>query len=196
MLTIVVEAGGESHRMGTNKALRPFRGVPLIQRVLLRISPLANELLVVANNPTDFAFLGCPVISDLIPGKGSLGGLYTALSAARYPFVAVIACDLPFASAELIRLELELADREEMDVVLPISERGAEPLHAVYRKDTCVLSVYRSIQMDQLRMTSWMGEVKVRKLESQELSVWNIDQKAFLNVNTPEEFTAAESLED
>ena len=83
-----------------------------------------------------------------------------------------------------------------MDVVLPISERGAEPMPAVYRKETCLRSVHRSLQMDQLRMISWMGEVKVRKLDWEELLAWNIDQRAFLNVNTPEEFSAAEGLDD
>lgn len=181
--------------MGRNKAVMPFNGQPLIERILARVGSLANEILIVANQPDDFIHLGLPILPDLLPGKGALGGLYTALSAAHYPFAAVIACDMPFVSPQLVRLELELADREEMDVVLPVSSSGPEPLHAVYRPAACLKPVERALSAGQMRMISWMGEVKVRKINSEELLDWDIDERAFLNVNTPEEIAAAEALE-
>ena len=94
MLSIVVQAGGQSARMGENKALKPFLGRPLVQRVLERLAPIADELLLTTNQPEDFAFLKLPLFTDIKPGRGPLGGLYTALVSAKYPFVAVVACDM------------------------------------------------------------------------------------------------------
>ena len=95
MLTICVQAGGESSRMGQDKALMPFLGRPLIQRVTDRLAPIADEVIVTTNHPEDYRFLGLPLFPDLKPGRGALGGLYTALSSATCESVAVVACDMP-----------------------------------------------------------------------------------------------------
>ena len=82
MLSIVVLAGGESRRMGQNKALMPFLNQPLIERVVNRLAPYANELLVITNKPEQYAFIGVQLTPDILPGRGALGGLFTALSSA------------------------------------------------------------------------------------------------------------------
>src|SRR5512143_3119304 len=102
MLSVVVQAGGQSTRMGENKALKPFLGEPLIQRVIQRLRPVADEVLITANDPLEYLFLGVPVFPDVRPGRGPLGGLYTALAKATHPTAAVVACDMPFASAPLL----------------------------------------------------------------------------------------------
>src|SRR3970040_1082192 len=98
MLTVCIQAGGQSSRMGEDKALKPFLGRPLIQRLIERLSPVADELIVTSNRPEDYAFLDprFTLHTDLKPGRGALGGLYTALASAAHPIVAVIACDMPF----------------------------------------------------------------------------------------------------
>ena len=118
-VSLVIQAGGDSRRMGEDKGRKLFLGRPLIQRVVDRIAPIANEILVTTNHPVDYAFLNLRVVPDLIPGRGALGGIYTALASARYPIVAVVACDMPFASAALLEAAISLLDREEMDVVVP-----------------------------------------------------------------------------
>ncbi|MDD2695858.1 MAG: NTP transferase domain-containing protein, partial [Anaerolineales bacterium] len=75
MLTLVIQAGGESRRMGTDKALVPFLGVPLIERVIARLAGLGDELVVTANQPEAYRYLNLPIFSDLLPGRGALGGL-------------------------------------------------------------------------------------------------------------------------
>src|SRR6185369_4678742 len=102
MLTIVVQAGGASSRMGEDKALKPFLGRPLIQRLVERLSPIADEMIVTTNRPEEYRFLGLRLTPDLKPGRGALGGLYTALASASQPHVAVVACDMPFASPTLL----------------------------------------------------------------------------------------------
>ena len=145
MLTVVIQAGGESRRMGQDKALLPFLGKALIRRVIERVGSLADELLVTTNRPEAYGFLNLPLVTDLIPGRGALGGLYTAMSAARKPLVAVVACDMPFASAALLAAQRDLLLATGSDAVIPQTGGGTEPFHAVYRRDACLPAIQAAI---------------------------------------------------
>lgn len=194
MLTICVQAGGESRRMGQDKALMPFLGRPLIQRVVDRLVPIADEVIVTTNRPEEYRFLGLPLYPDIIPGRGALGGLYTALACATGEIVAVVACDMPFASATLIEAAIRLLVQEGADVVIPDSGSGLEPLHAVYRRDTCLPAIKSAIDADQWRLISWFPQVKVRILQPDQTKVYDPSGLAFWNLNTPEEFAEAEQM--
>jgi molybdopterin-guanine dinucleotide biosynthesis protein A len=193
MLSIVIQAGGQSTRMGQNKALKPFLGRPLVLRVIERLTPIADELLITTNQPDDFDFLNLPLFTDVKPGRGALGGLYTALLAAKYTSVAVIACDMPFASAPLLVAAAGLLIQEAADVVIAETSEGYEPLHAVYRRATCIPAIESAIGADQWRVISWFPKVHIRKLTTKELGRYDPDGLAFWNVNTPEEFSEAEN---
>src|SRR6266536_2910574 len=138
MLTVCIQAGGQSSRMGEDKALKTFLGRPLIQRVIERLTHIADELIVTTNRPEDYLFLNLRLISDLKPGRGALGGLHTAIASASNPFVAVVACDMPFASAPFFDAATKLMVQEAVDVVIAKTEEGFEPIHAVYRRETCL----------------------------------------------------------
>jgi molybdopterin-guanine dinucleotide biosynthesis protein A len=178
--------------MGENKALKPFLGRPLVQRVIERLAPAADELLITTNQPENFGFLNLPLIADVKPGRGPLGGLYTALLSAKHPSVAVVACDMPFASAPLLLAAADLLTREGADVVIAETPEGFEPLHAVYRRGTCIPAIEAAIEADQWRVISWFPKVTVRRLTTDELNRYDPDGLAFRNVNTPEEFAEAE----
>ena len=180
--------------MGEDKALKPFLGRPLIQRVIDRLSPIADELIVTTNRPSEYGFLGLRLISDLRPDRGALGGLYTAIASATHPLVAVVACDMPFASARLIEGMSRLLVENEADVVIAKSDEGYEPLHAVYRRATCLPAIESAIDADQWKVIAWFPQVKVYVLTSEEIKSFNPDGLAFWNVNTPEEFAEAERL--
>src|SRR5258706_501189 len=194
MLTIVIQAGGQSSRMGEDKALKLFLGRPFIQRVIERLSPIADEIIVTTNRPDDYSFLNLRLIADLKPGRGALGGLYTAIASATHPIVAVVACDMPFASATLIETASKFLVEEEVDVVIAKSEEGYEPLHAIYRRDTCLPAIESAIEADQWKVIVWFPQVKVRVLTPEEIKSADPALVAFWNVNTPEEFVAAEKL--
>jgi len=189
--------------MGEDKALKPFLGRPLIQRVVERLQPIADELIVTTNQPEAYAFLGLQLHADLKPGRGALGGLYTAIASATQPLVAVVACDMPFASAALLQAATQLMNNEAVDVVIPqvtsASEAekrsgGYEPLHAVYRRTTCLPAIESALEADQWKVIAWFSKVKVRSLTSAEIKPFDPDGLAFWNVNTPEEFAKAEAL--
>jgi molybdopterin-guanine dinucleotide biosynthesis protein A len=194
MLTVCIQAGGESSRMGEDKALKTFLGRPLIQRVVERLSPIADEVIVTTNHPDKYAFLNLPLFADLKPGRGALGGLYTAIASAKHPIVAVVACDMPFASPTLLEAASNLLMDEGVDVVIPKSEEGYEPLHAVYRRETCLPAIEAAIAADQWRVIAWFPEVKVRVLTTYEIKRYDLLGLAFWNVNTPEEFSQAEQI--
>jgi len=194
MLTIVVQAGGQSSRMGEDKALKTFLGRPLIQRVVERLSPIADEIIVTTNRPEAYAFLDLRLSADLKPGRGALGGLYTAIALATHPIVAVVACDMPFANPKLIEAMRRLLVEEEADVVIAKSEEGYEPFHAVYRRETCLSAIESAIAADQWKVIAWFPQVKVRVLTLEEIKSADAEGLAFWNVNTPEEFAKAEKL--
>lgn len=194
MLSVVIQAGGKSSRMGEDKALKSFLGKPLIQRVVERLSLIADELIVTTNHPEDYEFLNLRLVSDLKPERGALGGLYTAIASATNPIVAVVACDMPFASSALIEAMGGLMVRHEADVVIAKSEHGYEPIHAVYRRAICLPAIESAIDTDQWKVIAWFPQVKVHVLTFEEVRLYDPSGLAFWNVNTPEEFAEAEKL--
>jgi len=192
MITVAIQAGGESRRMGQDKALMPFLGQPLIQRTVARMQSVADEIIITTNQPENYAFLRLPLFTDIRAGRGALGGLYSALASASQPLVAVIACDMPFANPGLLAYQAHLLENEAADVVIPLPGGGYEPLHAVYRRATCLTAVEWALDNEQWKLISWFSRVKVRELTDQECLALDPLGQAFANVNTPQELAEAE----
>jgi molybdopterin-guanine dinucleotide biosynthesis protein A len=199
-LTIVIQAGGESKRMGSPKALASFCGLPLICRGLKRLGDAADELIVTSNDQKSLDFLCSNVkfdnklkmYSDVYDIRGALNGLYTALYHATNPYVGVVACDMVFPSAPLLLAECEALQESGADVAVPHTSHGYEPFHAVYRRKACLPVVQAALLDGEIRATSWYDKVKV--LEFTPAMILDADQRggSFVNVNTPEELLAME----
>ncbi len=130
-VTSIVLAGGKSLRLGRSKALEVIGGRSLIERVVERLEPVSNQLLIVTSKKqSDLpAIRGAEVLIDLYPGKGPLGGIYTGLVAARSSQSIAVACDMPFINSELLSHMVDMS--EDFDAVVPRWEGGwIEPLHA------------------------------------------------------------------
>jgi molybdopterin-guanine dinucleotide biosynthesis protein A len=194
MLTLAILAGGKSKRMGRDKSVLPFQGEVLIQRIINRLAGLASEVIIIAPRTQESVTMGFRVEEDLLPERGPLGGLFTALSATTNEAVALVACDMPFVSAELLIYELDILVADNMDVVVPSSEKGLEPLHAIYRRNTSLPVVRRAINSGEQRLISWFPDVKVRILSRDETRHFDPRGLSFLNINTPEELALAEKL--
>jgi molybdopterin-guanine dinucleotide biosynthesis protein A len=194
MVTLAIQAGGESRRMGSDKALLPFMGKPLILQPLQRLVPLADEVIITANQPEKYKFLGLTPFPDIFPGLGALGGLFTALSVASHPYVVVVACDMPFANLALFAAQLNLLRESGADAIIPRSETGTEPFHAIYRRDTCLPFVRSALESGQRRVDSWFLEANIRYLEPEETQTYDPQGLAFLNINTIEELREAEII--
>jgi len=194
MKSVVIQAGGESRRMGQDKALLPFLGEPLIERVINRVGPLADELLITTNNPKDYKIFNVPLFQDILPGIGALGGLYTALSVCRYHFVIVVACDMPFVNADILEMSFDKLQANNADVVIPKTANGFEPFHAVYRRETCLPAIKSAIQNGEKRLISWFSKVNILSIHESQLLIHDPRHIAFMNLNTRQDFVNAEIL--
>ncbi|PKN83340.1 MAG: molybdenum cofactor guanylyltransferase [Chloroflexi bacterium HGW-Chloroflexi-8] len=195
-LTIAIQAGGKSTRMGSNKAKVTFLGQPLILRILERVQHLAGQVMILSNN-NDLEYdvlAGIPIHADLMSGIGPLAGLYTSLKLARTPYVALVACDMPFASTQLIQYELEVIKTLDCDVVIPETENGLEPMHALYRRETCLPNIEAAIANNERRLISWFPGMKIETISTAVLRKIDPQLRMFLNINTPEDLESAERL--
>lgn len=194
MLSVCIQAGGASTRMGNDKALLPFNGEPLIQRVMARLASIADEIFIVSNHPERFKAFDLPVYPDELPGIGALGGLYTALTRANGDLLAMAACDMPFAEPKLLEhMANEMVDTA-IDAMVPKTNGYYEPAFAVYRRSVCLPLVRQSIDLGEKRLISWFERARIETLPDATLAELDPLRRAFVNVNTPEEFAAAERL--
>jgi molybdopterin-guanine dinucleotide biosynthesis protein A len=188
-ITGVILAGGKSSRMGQNKALMSLGGVRLIDRVVGVLCEVFSSLLMVPNSPEVYADLRLPMVGDVLPDKGSLGGIYSAVYHAPTPYCFVVACDMPFLQAAVIHyLVDQLAD---YDVVIPDIHGEMQPLHAIYSK-ACLPPIRRCLEANRLRIVSFLPEVRVRAVPTAAIQPLDPDLLAFQNLNTLEEFQAAQ----
>ena len=198
-LTIVLQAGGESRRMGRSKATVPFLGEPLLWRGINRLMPLADEFLITTNEPQNLGFLDdlidlgkVRLVTDDYEQRGALRGVYTAINAASLEFVALVACDMIFPSRNLIAAELEALIANDADIAVPKTKFGYEPFHGVYRRSTCLPVVFEATEAGESKATSWFDRMFVCEFDDQMVAAAEPRGGCFLNVNTPEELAEAE----
>ena len=173
--------------MGQDKAWIELDGEPLIKRVATVLAQVADEVIVVANEPR-YATLGLRVVHDRYPEGGALGGIATGVGAATNDTVLVAACDMPFLSTDVWRLLL--GHIGEADVVIPRIGGEYETLHAIYTK-ACVPQMSRALAENRLRVIAFFDQVRVQAVEEPELRAVDPTLRAFTNVNTPEELAEA-----
>jgi molybdenum cofactor guanylyltransferase len=189
MVTLAIQAGGRSSRMGRDKGLVELAGKPLVQHIIDRLGPLAGEVLITTNRPEAYAAFGIRTAGDATPGAGALDGLLTAVEAAGGDPVLVVACDMPFASRVLAAHLLDLSGAAE--AVVPRPEGEFEPLFAVYRR-SCAGAIRRALEAGQRRVISFFPEVRLRVVEAAEAQQIDPDPWCFFNVNTPADLADAE----
>lgn len=191
----VILAGGESRRLGRNKALERIGGQTLIERVVGSIASLTTEVIIVVASPQQAAALPLPAgvrrVSDLYPGRGSLGGIYTGLSISREPWVLVVACDMPFLNPRLLRRLMAM--RRDVDAVVPCLEGQPEPLHALYSK-TCLEPMERMLRAGQLKIAPLFEAVRVRYVDEGTIDRIDPNHRSFFNVNSPADVEEAIGL--
>ena len=200
-LTLIINAGGQSRRMGTAKALLPVppHGAPLIAHIAARLAPLhPARLVVVTNDPALPSQAQLPpstlFVPDAYPDTGTLGGIATGLQHAG-GWAAVVACDLPLVSAALFQMLVQLADEQEggedcWDAVVPVVDGYEEPLHALYHR-RCLGAIEVRLAAGQRRVISFMPDVRTRYVPEDELRAVDPDLHSFFNTNTPEEWAEA-----
>lgn len=189
--SIAILAGGESSRMGRNKALADLGGRPVISYLLDSLTPLSKDTFIVANEVAAYERFGVPVRADHYGFRASLAGIYSAVASAGEDTCLVTACDMPFASPALVEYMYGLLGGH--DAVVPVSHRGLEPLHAFYRRD-CLVTLREQIDAGDLAIRRALQKLRVREVGVDEMLDICDPLRVFFNVNRPEDLKEAEAL--
>jgi molybdopterin-guanine dinucleotide biosynthesis protein A len=194
----VIQAGGQSTRYGSPKALAHVYGEPIIARVMRVLAPVVDEVVLIANDARIADSTRLPARADVRAGLGALGGIYTALLWAKEraaPGILTVACDMPFLSTDLLRAIVIDATNSQSDVVVPESggRRGIEPLCAFYAT-SCLPAIEAAIARDDLRMIGFHDAVTVTRIPLEDVRVYGDPDTLFMNVNTLQERERAEAI--
>ena len=179
-------AGGASSRMGTDKSLLPIEGQTFTGRIAETLLKLTDSVSVVGRE-TD---LRLPTVPDVYPQWGALGGLHAALTACKRDWAIVVACDLPFVTAELFSFLAE--KRMDHEAVVPIQEdERPQPLAALYRVEPCRQRATELIEAGRRRPLDLLEAVKTRWVSFAEIRNLDQAQRFFVNINTPSDYYEA-----
>jgi molybdenum cofactor guanylyltransferase len=187
-MTGIVLSGGESRRMGTDKAFLLLAKVPLIEHVLRALRSVCSDIIIVTNTPERYAALNALVVTDALEKRGPLTGVYSGLLRSAEAYNMVVACDMPFLNPGLITYMAGLTSG--YDIAAPRIAGRIEPLHAIYNRSLIPLIKDR-IQKDDQRIQGIFSEARVRYVTEAEIGRFDPEHQSFRNLNTREEYKEA-----
>jgi len=191
----IVLAGGKSLRLGQDKILETIGNRSLLEQVVSSVSSLGSDIIIVtAEKRTVSQFVDYSklrIVTDIYPGKGPLGGIYTGLAASTSFYNLVVASDMPFLNQALLHYMIQLS--VNFDLVVPRVGNLVEPLHAVYTK-SCLAPIERMIKQGKLSVYKLLRLVGVRYVETEEIDKFDPKHLSFFNVNTEADLEIARDL--
>lgn len=192
MVSAAILAGGRSKRMGRDKAFLEIDGRPVIERIITRLQPLTDDLLISTNSPEKYEQFGLRTVADIYPNKAALGGIFSVIKAASHDHVLIVACDMPFLNVDLLRYLINLAPTAE--VIIPLIESAhPETLYAVYSKN-CLPAIESRLLANRLRIVDFFDEVSLRYVERDEVAKFDPHFYSFANMNTPEDWQRVQAI--
>ncbi|MGD0233421.1 MAG: molybdenum cofactor guanylyltransferase [Syntrophorhabdales bacterium] len=189
-MTGAILAGGRSRRMGRDKATLPFKNRPIIKYVHGIVKQVLSEVLIISKHHAAIEGIESPILKDIIPKDGSLVGIASALLYATTDYVFVFGCDMPFLRKEAIIHMMGQVHGE--DIVIPRTDAGYEPLHAVYSR-SCLPHMLRAIDHNRIKITDLLPFLSVKVVREPALFL-NKGVSIFTNINTEEDLALAERL--
>jgi molybdopterin-guanine dinucleotide biosynthesis protein A len=194
-ISCIVLAGGKSLRLGHDKVLERVGNTSLLEQVISRIDSLSKEIIIVTAKKRTFAPLAnhpkVKTVSDIFPGQGSLGGIYTGLVKSDSFYNLVVAADMPFLNEALLRYMIEVSDG--FDFVLPRVENLFEPLHAIYSRN-CIQPIETILKQGKKVIVELFDYVKVRYVDDEEVNRFDPQHLSFFNINTKEDLEKAKKI--
>jgi molybdopterin-guanine dinucleotide biosynthesis protein A len=183
-MTGIILSGGKNRRMGENKAFLTVDGERMIDRTVRLFRTIFQEVIIVTTSPQDYLDQDAAIVTDIIPGKGALGGIYTGLFWAREEHAFVAACDMPFLNRSFI--ECMIRQPPGYDIIVPACAEGPQALHAVYAR-RCLPVIRGLIERDRLKITGFYPGHRLLTLPLELIRSFDPEGRMFLNVNTPED---------
>lgn len=182
-------AGGHSSRMGWPKALLEIAGEPIIQRLarLIRDAACHDVAIIGAGAP---AMKGLRVLPDDWPGAGPLGGIATALRHSDFDWNLILACDLPYLTHDWLAHLIERGRASSADALIPMNDRGAEPLCAMYHRRGAE-PIRAALACGTRKVTEGLAGLRIERLERAEWKAFDSQGKLFKNMNSPADYEEA-----
>jgi molybdopterin-guanine dinucleotide biosynthesis protein A len=184
-MTGIILSGGRNTRMGENKAFLKVEGERLIDRTVRIFRKVFREVIIVTTSPLDYLDQPAAIVTDILPGKGALGGIYTGLFYAHGEHAFVAACDMPFLNADF--LQYMVSQSSGYDIVVPETPDGLQPLHALYAR-RCLPVIRGLLEKDRLKITGFYPGHRLLTIPPEAIRPFDLQGRMFLNVNTPEDF--------
>ena len=176
--------------MGQDKALMVFGNFPLAARMANLLRCVCGGVTLVGSR-AKYSGLGFPVIEDIFPNQGPLGGIHSALSHSEALCSLIVGCDMPYLSAGFLKLLLEVAQNAEADAFVPESKlAGYEPLCAIYTP-ACLPPLEEALRNGERKISRLLDQLRIRRITCQEWKPYDLDGNLFCNLNTPEEYIKA-----
>jgi molybdopterin-guanine dinucleotide biosynthesis protein A len=194
-ISCIILAGGKSLRFGQDKILEKIGDASLLEQVISHTEPLGKEIIIVTAKERTFALLAnhpkVKIETDILPGQGSLGGIYTGLVKSKSFYNLVVAADMPFLNEALLRYMIKVADG--YDYTLPKIDNWYEPLHAIYSKN-CTAPIKTILEQGKKVIVELFNYVKVRYIEVEEVDRFDPQHLSFFNINTREDMEKAKKI--
>lgn len=188
--TGVILAGGQNNRLpGEKKAFQKVGNETILENIYDVFSNLFKEVIIVVNEPREFAGLNMSIVTDVIPSKCALAGLHAGLFYASFPYAYVTACDTPFVKQSVVEYIVKQIE-PIYDVIIPRTDDGLETLFAVYSKD-CIPLIENNLKKNIFMIKKFFRKKKVKEIPAEQLKALDPEMQFIFNVNTPEDLAKA-----
>lgn len=191
--TGIILVGGKSSRMGRNKALLPFDGKKVIERIVEKMQMITDHLLLVTNTFKEYEFLNLPMVADKYKGLGPMAGIHAGLEASRTVHNLVVACDMPFVSVEIGAYLLR--ELNGYHACVPKIYGQLHPLFAAYHRDAKDI-LEKNLAKGELKVRDTFKKLNAKIITEKDLVAAGLQLKDsdFFNMNYPQEYEMAQKL--
>jgi len=191
--TGIILSGGLNKRFsGTNKALMQIGGKQILDRIYTVFSDIFEEIILVTNDPLKYVGWDLKIVTDIYPYRSSLTGIHAGIFYSTKTHSFITACDTPFLKKELIEAILSAVE-PQMDIIIPETSTGLEPLCAVYSK-RCQKPIENQLDKQEFKIDKFFSKVRMKKISEIALRPKDPELTSFFNVNTPTSLEKAKAI--
>ncbi len=186
-------SGGENRRIPVVKGFLEVDGKTIIGRELEILARVFGKVVISTNTPESYFHLGVPLIGDIVPEKGPIAGILSALAATGEDSIFVVACDMPFISEELIRYVAGVYNEggkrrgQKAEAVIPVFDGKTEPLFGVY-SESVIRAIEASILTGKKGLIALLDSLHVRYISDEEVRAIDPKGESFININTMKDY--------
>ena len=199
-ITAIILAGGESSRIGTDKALLKINGESVIEKIYKLLTNIFSEIIIISNKPDDFQFLTTKVYKDIYPHFGPLSGIHSGLTNSMSEQNFFITCDMPLITEEVIRFII--SNTNNADVTIAKSVSTLHTLLGIYKK-SCLPRAEELLRTANSQINNSTGKTKIKlfdlinSVDTDYIDLANenfYNEDIFLNMNTLEDYQKVKDI--